>query len=221
MIGYFDENKQFEYENGFYLTSDVYRIGNIIAHYELYKKIVDLPGDVIELGVFKGSSLIQFSEFRGLLENEHARKIIGFDVFGNFPGEERVESDKKFVKEWNEKFKNEFLSKDDIYKSLGRKGINNVELVEGNIVETLPEYLKRNPYTRVALLHIDTDVYEPAKLALEMLFDKMVRGGVIIFDDYATVEGETIAIEEFLKNRDYIINKFRFSHTKPSFIIKK
>lgn len=46
-------------------------------------------------------------------------------------------------------------------------------------------------------------------------------GGVIIFDDYATVEGETIAIEEFLKNRDYIINKFRFSHTKPSFIIKK
>lgn len=177
MIGYFDENKQFEYENGFYLTSDVYRIGNIIAHYELYKKIVDLPGDVIELGVFKGSSLIQFSEFRELLENEHARKIIGFDVFGNFPGEERVESDKKFVKEWNEKFKNEFLSKDDIYKSLGRKGINNVELVEGNIVETLPEYLKRNPYTRVALLHIDTDVYEPAKLALEMLFDKMVRGG--------------------------------------------
>lgn len=46
-------------------------------------------------------------------------------------------------------------------------------------------------------------------------------GGVIIFDDYATVEGETIAIEEFLKDKDYVINKFRFSHTKPSFIFKK
>lgn len=177
MIGCFDENKQFEYENGFYLTSDVYRMGNILAHYELYKKIIELPGDVVELGVFKGSSLIQFSEFRELLENENARKIIGFDAFGNFPNEETVESDKKFIKDWNEKFKDEFLSKEDIYNSLDRKGIGNVELVEGDIIETLPIYMERNPYTRIALLHIDTDVYKPAKFALEMLYDRVVRGG--------------------------------------------
>lgn len=85
MISKFDENKKWDYENGFLLTSEPYRIGNILAHYELYKKILEIPGDVIELGVFKGSSIIQFSTFRVLLENEMARKIVGFDVFGEFP----------------------------------------------------------------------------------------------------------------------------------------
>ena len=85
MIGKYDEEKCFDYENGFYLTSQPYRLGNILAHYELYKKILDIPGDVIELGVFKGGGLIQFATFRELLENEKSRKIVGFDVFGEFP----------------------------------------------------------------------------------------------------------------------------------------
>jgi len=39
----FDFNKPFEYENGFYLTSTSSRIAKNIAHFELYKKIVNLP----------------------------------------------------------------------------------------------------------------------------------------------------------------------------------
>ena len=38
----------------FFLTSQPYRLGNALAHYELYKMIRSLPGDVIEFGVFKG-----------------------------------------------------------------------------------------------------------------------------------------------------------------------
>lgn len=102
MIGKFDEKECFDYENGFYLTSEPYRMGNIIAHYELYKKIIDLLGDIIELGVFKGGSLIQFATFRELLENEKSRKIIGFDIFGEFPQAQKVESDKKFIDKWNQ-----------------------------------------------------------------------------------------------------------------------
>lgn len=85
MIKYQKENA-YEYENGFILTSAICRMGNFLSHYELYKKILDVPGEIVELGVFKGSSFIQFGTFRELLENENARKIIGFDVFGKFPG---------------------------------------------------------------------------------------------------------------------------------------
>ena len=42
MIAKYDTDKAFDYENGFYLTSKPYRMGNILAHYELYKKIIDL-----------------------------------------------------------------------------------------------------------------------------------------------------------------------------------
>lgn len=221
MIGKFDERKSFEYENGFYLTCESYRFGNILAHYELYKKILELPGDVIELGVFKGSSLIQFSIFRTLLENEKSRKIIGFDVFGEFPQGNKIESDKLFVDQWNLSHRNTFLSMEEIYKSLENKGIHNVNLIKGDICETVDIYLNENPHTKISLLHIDTDIYEPSKVGIEKLFERVVRGGVIIFDDYATVEGETKAIDEFLIDKDYIIKKFTFSHCKPSYIIKK
>lgn len=177
MIGKFEETKCFDYENGFYLTSEPYRMGNILAHYELYKMIINLPGDLVELGVFKGSSLIQFATFRELLENEKARKIIGFDMFGEFPIGGSVQSDNTFAERWNDQFKSEFLSRDDIYNSLEHKRIRNVELIKGDIAETLDAYIADNPQLRVSLLHIDTDVYEPAKIALERLYDRIVKGG--------------------------------------------
>lgn len=221
MIADWDEKKDFFYENGYFLTSEVYRMGNVLAHYELYKRIINLPGDVIELGVFKGSSLIQFATFRELLENEKSRKIVGFDVFGKFPLTEKMASDVKFIDEWNNKFENEFVSKQDIYNSLERKNISNVELIEGDINHTIDEYMRNNPHTRIALLHIDTDTYEPAKAGLEKLYDRVVRGGIIIFDDYATIEGETVAVDEFLADKDYTISKLPLSHGKPSYIVKK
>ncbi len=221
MIGKYDEKKCFDYENGFYLTTEPYRMGNILAHYELYRKIINLPGDVVELGVFKGGSIIQFATFRELLENERSRKIIGFDIFGEFPQVDKVDSDKKFINRWNEQHSGEFLSKDDLYKSLEMKNIHNVELVQGDICNTVDEYFDKNPHTKISLLHIDTDVYEPSKKGLEKLYDKVVTGGIIIFDDYGTVEGETLAVDEFLSGKGYVINKFPFSHTKPSYIIKK
>jgi hypothetical protein len=81
----FDFRKSWEYENGFYLTSPSSRIAKSIAHYELYKKITGLPGEVVECGVFKGASLIRFATFREMTESQFSRKIIGFDAFGKFP----------------------------------------------------------------------------------------------------------------------------------------
>lgn len=221
MIWKFDENKKFDYENGFYLTSEPYRLGNIIAHYELYKKIINLPGDIVELGVFRGGSIIQFATFRELLENEKSRKIVGFDVFGEFPNTKEFKSDKEFAENWNKKFSDEVLLKEDLYKSLNYKGIQNIELIQGDIRETIDIYLEQNPHTRIAFLHIDTDVYEPCKIGLEKLFNRIVPEGLAVFDDYATNEGETVAVDEFFKNKDYIIKKFPFSHHKPSYLIKK
>lgn len=222
MINRFDETKPFDYENGFYLTSKPARIGNILAHYELYKMIKDLPGNLVELGVFKGGSLIQFATFKELLENEGSRKIIGFDIFGEFPEATTVESDKNFIEKFAKlETKGEFLTREELLKSFENKGIGNIELIQGDIRETVPLYVKNHPELRISLLHIDTDVYEPAKVGLEELYDRVVKGGVIVFDDFATVEGETIAIEEFFRDKDYIIKKMSLSHTKPSYIIKK
>ena len=70
-------------ENIYHLKSDISRIGKLLYHYEIYKKIQNIPGDIIECGVFKGSSLVRFLTFRSILENNF-RKIIGFDILENF-----------------------------------------------------------------------------------------------------------------------------------------
>lgn len=219
MINRFDEEKAFDYENGFYLTSQVGRMSNILTHYELYKKVINIPGEIVECGVFRGGTLIQFASFRELLEAEGSRKIIGFDVFDFFP-EAKNDADKKFRDVWVKQTNNEFLTQEELYKSFKHKKIENVELVKGNIMETAQEYVKNHPELKVALLHIDTDIYEPAKEALEVFYDRVVKGGIIAFDDYGTVGGETKAVDEFFDNK-VRLQKLSFSYRKPSFIIKE
>ncbi len=211
----------FNYENGFILTSDISRMSNILSHFELYKRIISLPGDVVELGVFKGNSLMQFATFRELLENENARKIIGFDAFGEFPMDESVPSDCRFIAEWKDEIQDDFLTKEELISYFQHKKIGNFELIAGDILETVDVFLEKNPALRIALLHIDTDVYAPSRKALEVLFQRVVRGGIVVFDDYGVVEGESLAAEEFLSDTDYVLRKFSFSHVKPSFFVKK
>ena len=91
-------------------------------------------------------------------------------------------------------------------------------MIQGNILDTLPEYLKQHPETKAALIHIDVDVYEPTKVILELLFDKLVPGGLLVLDDYAIVAGETRAVDEYFKDK-HKVEKLSFSH-RPSFIKK-
>lgn len=219
-INNYDIKNMFDYENGFYLTSDVSRIGKIITHYELYKMIINLPGDVLELGVFKGTSLIRFASYRELLENENSRKILGFDVFGEFP-ETQYEADKKTREDFIDNAGLNGLTIEELKECFQYKQIRNVDLVKGDINETIPRYVKENPQLKISLLHIDTDIYEPCKVALEYLYDKVVKGGLIIFDDYGVFPGETKAVDEFFENKNIILRKFPFSHNTPVYIIKE
>ncbi|TIH11994.1 dTDP-6-deoxy-L-hexose 3-O-methyltransferase [Marinifilum sp. JC120] len=217
IFGYELANK-WDYENGFYLTSDKTRIPKLLAHYELYKMISSLPGHVVECGVFKGASLIRFATFRDALESSYSRKIIGFDAFGKFPEQEHVE-DKKFI-EIFESDAGDGISKDELAQVFKHKNIENYELIEGDICSTIPEYLVDHPELKVALLHIDVDVYKPTKVILEHLYDRIVPGGLIVFDDYSIVAGETQAIDEFFADSGAQFEKLKISH-RPTFYRKK
>ena len=180
-------------ENIYHLKTDITRISNLINHYEIYKKITSLPGDVVECGVFKGISLTRFLTFREILENNNSRKIYGFDVFGKFP-KPKNQSDKSFLKRW--------------------------EKNAGDVKKTIPNLIKQQPHLKISLLHLDMDINESTKFVLNKLFSYVVRGGIILIDDYNTVFGATKATDEFLNlNKDLEIKKLNF-YKKPSYIIK-
>lgn len=99
------------------------------------------------------------------------------------------------------------------------KKFQNVELIKGNIFTTIPKYLKDNPEVRISFLHLDLDVKEPTEFALEQLYNKIVPGGLIVFDDYNAVSGETIAVDKFLKKKKLKIEKLPY-YNVPSFLKK-
>ena len=209
-----------DYENGFLWYSDLARLNKLLAQYELYKHVLDLPGDVVELGTFKGASAIKFATFRQLLETDYSRKIVCFDAFGPFPDREiSMQSDIDFLKKFEEAA-GTGLSKKQLDWLLREKKIDNFELVGGNIFDTLPDYLVVNPQLKISLLHLDMDVMEPTAFALEHLYERVVKGGMIVVDDYPSVGGTVKAVDIFLEKHELTISKLPY-YSVPSFIIKK
>ncbi len=214
-----DRANVWDYENGFYWFSPKTRLNKMLAHYELYKSIANIPGHIFELGVYKGASLVRFCTFRDALENDYSRKIVGFDAFGEFPTDNlEMEDDLAFIERF-EGAGGHGLKEDEVGHILSKKGFENFELVKGNVFDTLPRYLSNNPETRIALLHLDMDVKEPTDFALNLLNERMVPGGIIVFDDYNSVAGETISVDEFVGKHKLKLEKLPF-YNVPAFVRK-
>jgi len=215
----YDTNKKFEYENGYMATAEPKRFSKFISHLEFFNQTSHLRGEIVELGVFKGNSLFRWIKFRDLLENTHSRKIIAFDIFGEFP-ETNFEKDKKerevFIEETNGGIG---ISYNELNSLLKEQKLNeNIEIVKGNILDTLPQFLEQNPQLKISLLHIDVDLYEATDLALKKLFSHVVTGGIIIFDDYGDFAGANKAIDDFFNNKREI-KRLTYSN-KIAYVIK-
>jgi|ETN02SMinimDraft_4_1059925.scaffolds.fasta_scaffold21052_2 hypothetical protein len=214
-----EKNLEFEYENGFYLTCEVSRIGKFIAHYELYKSIDHLSGAIVECGVYKGVSLTRFAMFRNLFEKQIKRKIVAFDTFDTFPKtqfEEDIPLRQNFIDESGD----QSIGKSQLLEILNEKNCGeSLDLISGDICETVPEFVSNNPDLKIALLNLDVDIYEPSVVILEYLFPLLVKGGILILDDYGTFPGESQAVDDYFKGQSIEIQKFPFCKT-PRYIIK-
>ncbi len=208
----YDPDKRFEYENGFYATADPSRFSKFISHLEFFKQTSGIRGEIMEFGIFKGNSFFRWIKFRDLLEHTQSRKIIGFDIFGDFP-DAGFEADKAkrdaFVKETKG---GKSISEQELRQLLSSQNLDkNVEIIPGNILETLDEYLDKNPHLKISLLHIDVDLYEPTKAVLEKLYDRVTKGGIIIFDDYGAFAGANKAVDDYFEGNREIL-KLPFSN---------
>jgi hypothetical protein len=189
-----DTTKKWDYENGFYLSADVGRLTKALAQWELFKAIP--RGDIVEVGVFKGASLMRLAEYRRALDKHDRRVILGFDTFNHFPTEQvNDKGDKDFIKEFLRQAGN-VSSKEEIEFYCEVKGFANIMLIEGNIFDTLPLYALQKQ--DIALINLDVDAYEPTKEALKHLLPRLVTGGIIMLDDYEHCEGAKRACDEML-----------------------
>jgi hypothetical protein len=75
-------------------------------------------------------------------------------------------------------------------------------------MDTLPQFLEKNPGFRTSLIYIDVDLERPNYYALKYLWDRLLPGGIIAFDEYEYhTFSESNGVEKFLRERglDYTL----------------
>jgi hypothetical protein len=188
----------------------------LLARYEIFKKVLDVKGSIIECGVFRGFGLMTWANFSAILEPMNlTRRIYGFDSFAGFMSP--VEKDRNRLRsaesgDLTANSYEELLEIIRIYddnRPLGH--IPKVHLIRGDAKETIPTFLTENPHLVVSLLFLDFDLYEPTKVAIEHFVPRMPKGAAIAFDelDNPMWPGETVALLETLG-----INKLKLTRVE-------
>ena len=157
----------------------------------------NLDGDFLECGVFKGFSSLFLRFFE---ENLNNYKPHNYYLIDSFEGLSEISNEDIPIKEntyRNKKgdLKSNFDEVDNLFKKY-----HNINVVKGWIPEVFDKLDENNKYKFV---HIDVDLYKPTLDTLNYVYDKVIKGGIIITDDFQSVlfPGNKKAWIEFFNKR--------------------
>ncbi len=206
--------------DSFLKDTDVGRLQKILARYELFKKIIDIPGDICECGVFKGSGIFTWVKLMMLFKPNNQFNVIGFDLFKTKKKKLKFKYniDKK-VQAWHV---SGTIKESEILKQCNKWGFKNVKLYPGDVKNTTKKYVKENFGSRISLLYLDVDNYDGTLAILNNLYHKMAKGGLIAFDEYGLKgHGESDAVDKFFKKKKIKLKSLNWANSPTSYIIKE
>jgi hypothetical protein len=175
-----------------------------LVYYELYQKILTVPGVICEFGVQWGASLSTLISLRGMLEPfNNSRVIYGFDTFEGFvqldekDGGFSAKGDYSTTERYYELLE-EIIQLQESFSPIPQ--IKKFELVKGDASDTLPQWLEKNPHAIVAMAILDMDVYKPTRDVLERILPRLTKGSILVFDELNCrfFPGETRAVDEVI-----------------------
>lgn len=179
----------------------------------------DVPGSIVECGVYKGASMMAAAlELRRLGRED--RDLYLFDTFSGMPppsehdmtlnGVPAAEVWRKTAtaggdEQWGS------ASIDEVRRNMLKTGYDKSKMhfIAGRVEDTLPAFAP----TEIALLRLDTDWYESTRHELVHLFPRLSVGGVLIIDDYGHWAGAREATDEFFRERGIRILLDRVDYT--------
>ncbi len=177
-----------------------YSLLSIEAFYSLYSSVehigrAGLPGDFVECGVFLGGSVLAASEFAAR-HGIRDRTFHLYDTFEGFPLEIPPETDLHGATVPFPQFENfAAVARSVVEQSAYPRHL--FHWIEGDVRETVARHVPE----RIALLRLDTDDYASTRAELEVLYPRLVPGGVLIVDDYGYFLGARKATDEFFADK--------------------
>ena len=176
----------------------------------------NIDGDIVECGVFNGGSLALIAKYSKKLSLKS--KIIGFDTFEEGFSNATLSENDVTIKGQKYDFSSKRLIK-NFYPTVNtvKKNIqdflhempSNLFLIKGDILDTLKE--NKNIPKQISFLRLDTDLYATTKFQLEVLYPKLVKGGVLHIDDYGFLPGARKAVDEYFKDEKIWLHRIDLS----------
>ncbi len=162
-----------------------------------------IPGDFVECGVWRGGASFLMADLMRQA-GVRDRKVWLFDSFEGLPPPQEVDGPTAIAYAANPEsggyYNNCRASLEDVRQTAMELGLSPyTEFVKGWFEQTLPLYRQR--VGRVGVLRIDADWHASVRCCLENLYDQVVEGGLIIFDDYYAYDGCSLAVHEFFGQR--------------------
>lgn len=168
-----------------------------IDNLNLARRVQDLPGCVVECGVWRGGMSAGLATVLGL-----KREYFLFDSFEGLPPAKDIDGDAALRWQKNTSGPNyhDNCSAGEEFAKLAMtlSGAASFHLVKGWFDKTLPNFRPTQP---IALLRLDADWYESTMVCLESLFDHVLPNGIIVLDDYYAWDGCSRAVHDFLSDR--------------------
>ena len=211
--------------NSFIFSSDIRVMTKLIAKVVLFEKIKDIPGDIVECGVFKGSGVLGWLKIKRILSYNSFKKIIGFDFFNteqlikSLDGDDMEKMEALFE---TRNFSHNIDFRDILEKKIMSYGfdLSEFELIAGDIKDTAFDFVSQRPGFKISLLYLDLDLNIPTYNALFKLWDRVSRGGIVVFDEYAYHQwSETSGADRFFEDKKITIKSLDFS-APTAYIIK-
>ena len=212
--------------NGFILSSDTKVFGKLLARTMLVDRVKDLPGDIVECGVFKGTGMLTFLKLKRFLCPNSGKKVIGFDYFNSnnllnsLKGQDKKAMTVLFEQR-NYQHNGDHTKKfAEVIRGFGFEE-HEFELVEGDIISTSHSYVADRPGFRISLLYLDLDLDVPTYEALNAMWDRVVKGGIVVFDEYAFHKwSESNGVDRFFADKDVEIKSMNFI-CPSAYVVKK
>jgi hypothetical protein len=159
-----------------------------------YINFEGVEGDVLEFGVFTGASLALLGQAASFDPKGMARRIAGYDSFAGLPSSAEIHArwqpgDCATNHSWHPLLPvGAPVTPQGTLDLFAACGLPAPQIEAGRFEETLPRTLPAK-YPRVALAHVDCDLYESTREVLAALFPVLADGAVLLFDDWFHYRG--------------------------------